>query len=174
MVLSTAAARSLSAADDDAIRMQEVDDGGSFTEKLRVRNHIEEMAIDAIALHGTTNPLVGIDRHGTFFDDHFIGSDRACYFTGDGFNIGEVRIPCLGLRGTYRDKDGIALARSLGQIRHKANSGIAITLQQSRQVIFVDEGISPPCSAATFRSSLSTQITSWPISAKQTAATKPT
>src|SRR5260370_36649278 len=33
---------------------------------------------------------------------------------------------------------------------------------------------SPAWSAATLRSSLSTQMTSWPISAKQTAATRPT
>ena len=55
--------------DDDAIGMQEIDDRGSFPKKLRIRNDVEEIAVDTIALHGATDPFVGIDGYRTFLDD---------------------------------------------------------------------------------------------------------
>ena len=39
-------------ADDDAVGMEEVGDGGSFAEKLGIGDDVEEVAGDAVALHG--------------------------------------------------------------------------------------------------------------------------
>ena len=52
MALSTAGSAFTVGADDDAVGMQEVDDGGAFAQKLGVGDDVEEMAGDAVALDG--------------------------------------------------------------------------------------------------------------------------
>src|ERR1700757_2683839 len=56
-------------ADDDAIRMEEVRYGGSLAKELRIGDDIEEVARDAVALNGSTDPLVGVDRDGALLTD---------------------------------------------------------------------------------------------------------
>ena len=107
-------------ADDDAVGMQEVGDGGAFAEKLGVGDDVEEVAGDAVALDGAANPLVGVDGDGAFFDDDFVAGERAGDLAGDGFDVREVGVAGLALRRADGDEDGVALAGGLGQVGHEA------------------------------------------------------
>ena len=104
-------------ADDDAIGMKEVDDGGSFAKELRVGDDVEEIAVDAIAFDGASNPLIGVDGNRAFFDDDLVTGDGAGNLAGDGFHIGEVGVAGLALGGPDGDKDGLALPGGLSQDR---------------------------------------------------------
>ena len=128
-------------AHDDAVGMQEVRDGGAFAKDLGVGDHVEEFACDAVALDHAANPLVGIDGHGRLFHDHLISGERTGDLAGDRFDIGEVGIASLGLRRADRDEDGLALARGLGQIGHKTNAAVQVTLEELGQVQLVDKSV---------------------------------
>ena len=89
-------------ADDDAVGMEEVGDGGSLAQELGVGDDVEEMAGDAVALHGAADPLVGVDGDGAFFDDDLVAGEGACDLAGDGFDVGEVGVAALASAGCRR------------------------------------------------------------------------
>ncbi len=95
-------------AHDNAIGMEEVGDSRSFAQELWVRNDVEHLAGDAIALDDAANPLVGVHRHGALLDDHLVAGDVARDLAGDGFHIGKVGIARFGLRRADGDEDRLA------------------------------------------------------------------
>ncbi len=128
-------------ADDDAVGVEEVGDGGSFAKELGVGDDVEEMAGDAVALHGARDPLVGVDGDGALFDDDLIAGEGAGDLAGDGFDVGEIGVAGLALRGADGDEDGLALAGGLGEIGHEADLGVAVPFEQLGQVVLVDERV---------------------------------
>ena len=125
-------------ADDDAVGMKEVGDGGSFAKELRVGDDIEEVTGDAVALHGASDPLIGVDGHCAFFDDDLVTGDGTGYLAGDGFDVGEICVAGFTLRGSDRDEDGFALASSLGEVGHEADVGVTMLLQKLGEVVLMN------------------------------------
>jgi len=128
--------------DDDAVGVEEVGDGGSFAEELGIGDDVEEVTGDAVALHGTADPLVGVDGDGAFFDDDFVGGKGACDLAGNGFDVREIGVAGLALRGADGNEDGVALAGSFGKVSHEAHFGVAVALEEFGEVALVDEGVS--------------------------------
>ena len=128
-------------ADDDAVGVEEVGDGGALAQELGVGDDVEEAAGDAVALDGAADPLVGVDRDGGFFDDDLVAGEGAGNLAGDRFDVGEVCIAGLGLGGADGDEDGIALAGGLGEVGGETDAGVAVTLEELREVVLVDEGV---------------------------------
>ena len=128
-------------ADDDAVGVQEVRDGGALAQELGVGDHVEEAAGDTVALEGAADPLVGVDRDGGFFDDDLVAGEGAGDLAGDGFDVGEVGVAGLGLGRADGDEDGVAGAGGLGEVGGETDAGVAVTLEQLREVVLVDEGV---------------------------------
>ena len=61
----------------DAVRMQKIDDGRAFAQKLGIRDHIEALRVHAMAVQHAPNPLVGVNRHRALFHDHLVTVDGA-------------------------------------------------------------------------------------------------
>jgi hypothetical protein len=131
-------------ADDDAVGVEKVGDGGSFAEKLRVRDDVEEVAGCSIALHGACDPLVRVNGNGAFFYDDLIVGDGTGDLAGDSFNVGEIGIARIALGRSDGDKDGFAFAGGLGEIGHEADFGVPVLIQEFRERILVDEGVAGP------------------------------
>ncbi len=87
------------------------------------------------------DPLVGVDGDGALFDDDLVAGEGAGDLAGDGFDVGEIGVAGLALRGADGDEDGVALAGGLGEIGHEADFGVAIALQEFGEVVLVDEGV---------------------------------
>ena len=128
--------------DDDTVRVEEVGYSGSFAKKLRIGYDVEQVPGNAIAFHRTGDPLVGVDRDGTFFDDDFVAGERAGYLAGNGFDIREIRVAALALRSSDGNKDGFTFAGSFGEISHEANFCVAILFQKLGEEVLVDERVS--------------------------------
>jgi hypothetical protein len=154
--------------------MEEVLDGGALAQELGVGDDVEEAAGDPVALDGAADPLVGVDRNGGLFDDDLVAGERARNLAGDGLDVGEVGVAGLRLRGADGDEDGVAESRWPREVGGEADPGCCGSAREVRAGAFSWMRVSPDCRAATLPSSLSTHTTEWPISAKQTAATRPT
>ena len=128
-------------ADDDAVGMKEVGDGGTFAQKLRIGDDVEELPVYAVALDGPTDPLVGVDGNGALFDDDLVGGDGACDLAGDGLDVGEISVACLGLGCSDGDEDGFALLCGLGEVGREADAGVAIAFQEGGKVVLMDQGV---------------------------------
>ena len=124
--------------DDDAIRVQEVSDGGTLAEELGVRDDVKEMALDAITLQRAADPLIGIDRYGALLDDDLIGGQRTGDLAGDCLHVGEIGIAGLALRCTDRDEDRVGLPCGLGKVGGETDARIAILSEQLREVMLMD------------------------------------
>ncbi len=129
-------------ADDDAVRVEKVGDGGSLPQELGIGDDVEEAARDAVALDGAADPLVGVDRDGGFFDDDLVAGERACDLAGNGFDVGEVGVATLRLGGADGDEDDLRGAGGLVQIGGEANLGVAMAFQQFGEVFLVDQSVS--------------------------------
>ncbi len=98
-------------ADHDAVGMQEVDDGRAFAQELGVRDHVEALRVDAVAVQHAANPLVGVDRHRALFHDDLVAVDGAGNLGDHGLDVGEVGGAGVALGGAHGDEDGFARAR---------------------------------------------------------------
>ena len=128
-------------ADDDAVRVEEVCDGGALAQELGVGDDVEEAAGDTVALEGAADPLVGVDRDGGFFDDDLVAGERAGDLAGDGFDVGEVCVAVLGLGGADGDEDGVRGARGFAEVGGEADFGVAVAFEEFGEVVLVDQGV---------------------------------
>jgi hypothetical protein len=125
----------------DPVGMQKVLDRGALAQELGVRDHVEQPPGHAVALDRAANPLVGVDRDCTLLHNHLVAGQRAGNLAGHRFHVGEIGIARLGLRRAHRDKDRLAVAGGLVKVRREADLGVAVSLQQLRQVLLVDQGV---------------------------------
>lgn len=128
-------------ADDYAVGVEKIGDGRAFAEEFGVGDDVEELVVNTVALDGTTNPLVGIDGDGAFFDDDFVGVEGAGDFAGYGFDVGEVGVTVLTLGGSDGDKDGLCGESGLGEIGGEADAGVAVAGEEIAEEKLVDLGI---------------------------------
>ena len=128
--------------DNDSIRMEEVGYGGSFAQELGVRDDVKHIARDAVAFHDPANPLVCVDRNCAFLCDHFVSCDRPGDFARDRLDIRQVGISCFALGCSYRYEDCLCFTRGGRQVGCETHPGVAISLQEVRQIFFVDQTLS--------------------------------
>jgi hypothetical protein len=93
--------------DDDAVGVEEVDDGGAFAEELGIGGHVEQFAGDAVSFDDAADPLVGVNGDRAFFNDDFVLIDGAGDFAGDRIDVGEVCAAGTALRRSYGDENGL-------------------------------------------------------------------
>ncbi len=128
-------------ADDDAVGIKEVGDGGAFAQKFGIGGDVEGIRIGAIAQDDGADPLVGVNRNGTFFDDDFIAVDCAGDFTRDRFDVGHIGVAAFGGRSANGDEDGFAGAGGRLQVGGKFDALAAMAGQQLGQKLFVDRHV---------------------------------
>ncbi len=159
--------------DHDAFRMKEVFDCRPLAEEFRVGSQFAAQSLIGIQLKLPLQLLPGLYRHGAFLDDQAIAG-RVLYDRAGNIRDGrKVRLSVLRRRRAHTDKNDLSAG-------HRVFSGIES--QPARKGISGDDlfqvgskkGIWPLRRRASFDSSLSAQLTLWPISARQAAVVKPT
>ena len=125
-------------ADDDAIRIKEIGDGGAFAEKFGIGGDIEVIGMSAVAQNDGANPLVGVDGDGTFFDDDFVVVDGAGDFAGDGFDVRHVGVAALGGGSADGDEDGLAVAGGGLEIAGEFDAMAAMAGEELGEKFFVN------------------------------------
>src|SRR5215469_4951 len=121
--------------------MEKISDGGAFAEELGIRDDVEEMPLDAVALQRTTDPLVRVNRNGALLDDDLVPVEQPSDLAGDGLDVGKVGVAILTLRRADGDEGGCGLSCGLGQVCGELDTGIAVLAQQLREVMLVDEAV---------------------------------
>ncbi len=127
--------------DDDAVRVQEVHDCRTFTQKLGVRDDVEEVASDAVALDRAANPLIRVNGNGALLNDYLVARQGAGNLAGHRLHIRKVGVAGLALGGSYSDKDRLTLAGRFAQIGREANFLIPVALEKLRKEVLVDQSI---------------------------------
>jgi hypothetical protein len=85
-----------------------------------------------------TNPIVGVNGHGAFFNDDFVTVDGAGDLSYHGFNIREVGSSGIALGGANGDEDGFALLNGFGQIAGEFDAAIVVPGQELWEVPLED------------------------------------
>ena len=153
--------------------MQKIHDRRAFAQKLGVRDHVEALRIHAMAVQHAPDPVVGVDRNRALLHDHLVAVDGAGNLCHHGLDVGQVGGAAVALRRAHGDEHGLALLHGLAQIGGEGHA-LPRCLASSSGRCSSKMGTPPSRSSFTLASSLSTQMTWWPISAKQAAATSPT
>ena len=126
------------AANHDAVREQEIGDGGAFAQKLRIRSHIERFGIGAAAQDDLAYPLAGVDRDRTLLNDDFVAVNAAGNLAGHRLHVRKISFAALGGRRSDGDKDRRTHAHCVLQVVGKRQAMSAMAVQQLRQKLFVD------------------------------------
>ena len=121
-------------ADDDAVGMEEVLDGGAFAQELGVGDHVEEAAGDAVALDGAADPLVGVDRDGAFFDDDLVAGQGRGRSRRRRLRRRRDRRRRFALRSADGDEDGFAFLDGGVEVGGEAEAAIEVQGEQLGQV----------------------------------------
>ena len=98
----------------------------------------EGVRIDAVALQGAANPLVGVDRDGALFDDHFVTGDGVGDLGDDRLDGREIGCAVVALGRSDGDKDRFALLDGAGQVGGEDDTVVAVAGEQPGQVFFED------------------------------------
>ena len=161
-------------ADDHAIRLHKIRDGRTLPQKLRIAHHIEVNLALGKPSDGLGHFLPGPDRHGALVHDDFVTGHDGGDVARDSFHKTQIHRSVRLRRGRNGDKNEIgtldALLRAAGEAKP---AGSHILLHQFGQARFIN-GHPPSCSTLILLTSLSTQVTSCPPSAKQVPVTNPT
>ena len=118
--------------------MQKVGDGRAFAQEFGVRDHIEVLRVHAAAVQHAPYPLVGVDRHGAFFHDHFVTVDGACNLGDHSLDIGKVGGAGIALRRAHGDEDRLALLDGCAQVGREGDAAASVPGQHFRQMALED------------------------------------
>ena len=127
--------------DDDAVGMKEVGDAVPSRRNSGLETTSKRWRATPLRSIERVDPLVGVDGNGAFLDDDFVAGDGACDLAGDRFDVGEIGIAGLALRGSDGNEDGFAFAGCFGKVGHEANPGVAVLLKELGKIVLVDEGV---------------------------------
>ena len=93
------------APDDNAIGEEEVSNGGPFTKELRIRGNVEGFSFRPVAQDNFADPITGVNRDGTLFNDDLIVVDAAGDFPRNRLDVGEVGFAAFSRRSANRNED---------------------------------------------------------------------
>jgi hypothetical protein len=101
-------------ADDHAVGLHEVLDGGALLHELRVAHHIERMI--GRGVDHLRHLLRGADRDGRLVDDDAIAVHRAADLRGGVEDVAHVRRTVLARRSSHGDEHDQAVADRVGDV----------------------------------------------------------
>jgi hypothetical protein len=119
-------------AEDDAVGVEEVGDGGSFAEEFRVGGDVEAVAGDAGGFDEAAEAGAAADGNGTFGCDEPVVRAKAKSAGdggGGGVDVGEIGGPRGCLRRADGDEDGLGVENGCCQIAGEveaASSGVIL------------------------------------------------
>src|SRR5208337_2922723 len=62
---------------DNAIRKEEIGDGGTFAQEFRIGGNVERAGVSAVAQNDLANPFAGVNRDSALLDDNLVVIDAA-------------------------------------------------------------------------------------------------
>jgi hypothetical protein len=123
--------------------VERIVNGGSFAQKLRVRDHIELVRLDAVLLDNPSHAVACADGHGGLVDDDFVAIQRASNLGGDGVHILQVGFARIGWRRADTDENDFRIAHCMCQVGCRTQTPLfQVALQQLVQPRLVDGRLS--------------------------------
>jgi hypothetical protein len=102
--------------------VERIVNGGAFAQKLRVRDHIELVRLDAVLLDNPSHAVACADGHGGLVDDDFVAVERAPNLGGNGVHILQVRLARLSRRRAHADKNHLRLAHGARKVGRRVQA----------------------------------------------------
>lgn len=128
-------------ADDDAIGIEEVGDGGAFAKELGVGDDLELVFSAAVEQDDATDPFVGVHGNGAFFDDDFEAVESAGDLAGDGLDVGEIGFSGGGGGSADGDEDGGGGGDGGVEVSGEGEAGGGVFAQEFGEELFVDGAV---------------------------------
>ena len=91
-----------------------------------------------MTVEDAANPIVGVDRHRTFFHDHLVAVDGAGNLRDHGLDVGKIGGAGVALGCAHGDEDSLAAFNGPAQIGSELHAAISMPGQQLGQVFFED------------------------------------
>jgi len=125
-------------ADDDAVGMEKLNDGRAFAQEFGVGDDIVALGGDAVEVKHAANPLAGMDRDGTLFDNDFVAVDGTGNLRDHSLDVREVGGAGIALGRADGDEDSLALLDGCCQIGGEGDTAPSMASEKLGQMALED------------------------------------